>query len=373
FDNCSTTHQKPKSVIRQIIKGATKLNYNPGRSAYKNALKSSLEVLTLREVACEYFNAETPSNVIITKSCTESLNIALRSNIKKNGHIIATIFEHNSVLRTLEFLKHEYNISYSLITPDTNGKINPKDIESNIRKETYLIVTNHVSNVTGTIQNIEEIGKICKKHNLFFVVDGAQSAGHEHIDIKKMNINYLALAGHKGLLGPQGIGLLICNKATPSPLIFGGTGTFSGDLAQPKDLPEGLESGTMSVCNIMGLTAGIKFVKEREEKIRNKIKKITDYIYAEMLKNKQIKLYSPKNSCGVISFSIENMTSNEVTHKLDDFGIATRSGLHCAPKIHEFFNTTNNGLTRIGLSFFNNLRQAKKFIKIINLISNQSN
>ena len=154
FDNCSTTHKKPLKVILSMIKGATKLNYNPGRSAYNNALKSSMEVLNLRESACSFFNCKDPSNVIITKSCTESLNIALRSNIKKNGHIISTIFEHNSTLRTLEYLKKEYNIAYTLVKPQEDGNIHISDIEKEIKNETYLIAINHVSNVTGTIQNI---------------------------------------------------------------------------------------------------------------------------------------------------------------------------------------------------------------------------
>ena len=204
---------------------------------------------------------------------------------------------------------------------------------------------------------------------MIFVVDGAQSAGHENIDMINMHINYLAVAGHKGIMGPQGIGLLICNNAKPSPLIFGGTGTFSNSLVQPKDIPEGLESGTMSVSNIMGLNSGIDFVKKNKIKIKEKITKITKYIYQELKQNSFVTIFSPKNTSGVISFKIKNMTSNEVTFELDKYNIATRSGLHCAPKIHEYLGTTKTGLTRIGISYFNNLKEAKKLIKAINKIS----
>ncbi|MBE5735368.1 MAG: aminotransferase class V-fold PLP-dependent enzyme [Clostridiales bacterium] len=278
LDNCSTTHQKPKCVLKAIKKGLTRYNYNAGRGGYNNAILANLKVLELRDSATIFFGAENSSNVIITKSCTEAINIAIRSSIKPNGHIISTIFEHNSVLRTLDHLSKEHNITYTLLSPNNDGLVSIKDIINNIRENTYMIIVNHISNVTGFKQNITEIGEICKKHNLIFVVDGAQSAGHTNINMREMNINYLSIAGHKGVLGPQGIGLLVCNNTKPAPLIFGGTGTFSESISQPIDIPEGIESGTMSIANIMGLNAGIKYVSKNFKKIENKIQKLTNYL-----------------------------------------------------------------------------------------------
>ena len=372
LDNCSTTHTKPKCVIRAIKKGLTSLNYNPGRAGYSKAIEANMEVLKLRESACRLFNCNDPSNVIITKGCTESLNIALRSNVKQNGHIISTIFEHNSVLRTLEHLKNTYNIGYTLLTPNKEGKIEPNAISSNIKDNTYMVVINHISNVTGTKQDIMSIGQICKTHNLIFVVDGAQSAGHTDLDMTNMNINFLAIAGHKGTLGPQGIGLLLCNKATPKPLLYGGTGTFSSDITQPTDLPEGIESGTMSISNIMGLHAGIEYVHKHSQRIHSKINNLTHYLMLELSKIPNIKIYSPKDSIGVVSINVNNLTSNELSIALDQYKILTRSGLHCAPKVHEFYNTLDTGMTRIGLSHYNTTRHIKKLIKVLKEVSKKS-
>ncbi len=365
LDNSSTTHKKPKCVIRAIAKGLKQYNYNPGRGGYNNAIRANLKVLELRNIATLFFGAEDCTNVIITKSCTEATNIALRSNPKKNGHIISTIYEHNSTLRTLDYLYKNFGISYTLLKPNKDGKICASDVEKSIKQNTYMVAINHISNVTGCVQDIANIGGICKKHNLIYLVDGAQSAGHKDINMRTMNINYLSISGHKGVFGPQGIGLLICNNATPTPLIFGGTGTYSESVTQPIDLPEGLESGTMSMANIMGLTAGIKYTMKHLRKIEEKITKLTLYIVTELSKIKKVKLFSNIDSCGVISFNIEGKTSTEVATELDARGYEIRSGLHCAPKVHEYYKTTNVGMCRVGLSYFNTMRQVKKLVKTI--------
>ncbi len=370
FDNCSTTHKKPKCVISAINKGLKKYNYNPGRASYDNAIKANLKVLRLRDNASLFFGTDSSSNIVITKSCTESLNIAIRSNVRSGGHIISTIFEHNSVLRTLEFLKQNNNIVYTLLKPNKDGFITINEIEKSITPKTYMIVINHISNVVGTKQDIENIGKLCKKHNLIFVVDGAQSAGHTDINMQKMNINYLAIAGHKGVYGPQGIGLLVCKNAKPEPLLFGGTGTYSEKVEQPHDLPEGLESGTMSMANIMGLSKGIEYVTKKRLKIEAKITKLTNYLIDKLKKLDNIVLYSNSNNCtGVVSFNVKGYTSNEIATILNKHGFETRSGLHCAPKVHEHFNTLKTGMVRIGLSHYNSIRQINKLINTLSKIN----
>ena len=368
LDNCSTTHYKPISVIKAILAGNTKYNFNAGRAGYKKAIECNLKVLDLRITAQKYFNAPETSNTIITKSCTESLNIALRSNIKKNGHIISTVFEHNSVLRTLDYLYKNYGITYTLVKPK-NNKIDADCIKEAITDKTYMVVINHTSNVTGNISNIESIGNLCKNKDLIFVVDSAQSAGHLKIDMQNMHINYLAVAGHKGLHGPQGIGLLICNNINPKPLIFGGTGTFSESLTQPTDLPEGLESGTQSMANILGLKAGIVYTSKHQTNHHQKVEKLTKYLIKELQNIPNIIIYSNENSPGVVSFNIKGYTSNEIVEILDKYNIYIRGGLHCAPKIHEYYHTLDTGMCRIGLSFKNNIFQLKKLLRILKIIT----
>ena len=369
LDNCSTTHHKPLSVKMAMLKGIGKYNYNAGRAGYGNAIKASMKVLELRQTACDFFGASDCSNVIITKSCTESLNIAIRSNPKINGNIVTTIFEHNSVLRTLEYMKQTYGISYTLLTPNKFGKITLDSVKNSIQSNTYMVIINHVSNVTGSIQDIEGIGKLCHDNKLIYVVDSAQSGGHKRINVNKCHINYLACAGHKGLLGPQGIGLLICNNAKPNPLLFGGTGTMSDKLQQPTDIPEGIESGTMSVANIMALTAGIKYVNQHLEKFEQHEKILTEYLWKEMNETKNVICYSPSDAVGVISFNINGKTSTEVSQILEQNKIECRSGLHCAPKVHEYYKTLKTGMCRIGLGYNTTLSQIKRLINVIKSIA----
>ena len=184
LDNSSTTHKKPLRVKIALLKSITKYSINPNRVGYKRAIEVSEQVFKCRELFASTLNT-TPENIIFTSGCTMALNMAIFGTAKKNGHIITTIFEHNSVLRTLEQLKTRENVTYTTLEPNKNGTITISEISKNIKPNTYMVIINHTSNVTGTTQNIESIGKFCKKHNLIFLVDGAQSVGHEHIDMKK--------------------------------------------------------------------------------------------------------------------------------------------------------------------------------------------
>lgn len=369
LDNSSTTYKKPFRVKATIIKGILQENLNPSRANYKKAMALSQKIFSCREIISDYFGT-TPENVIFTSGCTEALNLAIKGTAKKNGHIITTSFEHNSVLRVLEHIRKTENVSYTILSPNKNGKFQTNDIIKNIRSNTYMIIVNHVSNVTGTIQNIENIGKIAKKHKLLFLVDGAQSAGHEYINMTDQNINLLTLAGHKGLYSPQGIGALLIKDANVSPIKFGGTGTFSDKITQPTDYPEGLESGTPNVLGILGLKSGVEFVKKNQTKINKKISKLTNYLIYNLNRIKNVTTFYGEESSGIVSFTIKNKDSSEVTDILNEkYNIATRSGLHCAPLLHKYYKTLKNGMTRISISYFNNLRDIKKVIQAIEKIA----
>ena len=367
LDNSSTTYKKPKCVIKAIKLALTKYSANPGRSSHKLSIITNDKIMDCRIKLANYFNLPNIENVIFTSGCTESINLALIGTAKKNCHIVTTYLEHNSVLRTLTQLSKTHNINYTLVKPNDIGIIDPKNIENAITSKTYMIIVNHTSNVLGCTQNITEIGKIAKKHNLLFMVDTAQSGGHENIDIKSQNINLLCGTAHKGFYGPQGVGFLLINNAQVSPIKFGGTGTNSYSIIQPTNYPEALESGTGPNPNIMGLLAGINFVEQNSTKINNKIKSLSKHLIDYLKNEPKITLYSHNLNSGVISFKVNNIDSSEVSNILNDkYKICVRGGLHCAPKVHEFLGTTKPGLVRVSISYFNKTKEINKFIKCLN-------
>lgn len=369
LDNASTTHKKPRAVLKNVRRGLTSLSVNAGRGGYDLSIKAGQEVYKTRAIISEFLHNDTPENVVFTGSCTQAINLGLRGSVKPHGHIITTTFEHNSVLRTLEYMHKKYDVSYSIIEPK-NMVITKEEILAKIRPNTYMITVNHRSNVLGVTQDIEMIGKICKEKKFIFFVDGAQSIGHTKIDMQKCNINMLALAGHKGTFAPQGIGALILNDIKINPIIFGGTGTYSESIIQPTDAPEGLESGTLSLTNILGLQAGVNFATKNSQKIKNKIEKLSAILYEKLTQNPQVIVYSPKENGGVISFNIKGKTSSEVSDILSEkYHICTRSGLHCAPLVHKYKNTLGVGMVRVSLSYFNSYRDITKLIKAVEKIS----
>lgn len=374
LDNASTTRKKPNCVIKTIKKEFKKYSVNSGRGGYALSLESNLKIFELREKVCELFNFNKPENVILTSGCTSSINMCMIGTVKPNKHIIVTIYEHNSVLRTLHYLSKEYNVTYSVAKPNNEGIITSKEIEKLVRKDTYLVIVNHSSNVTGVTNDIHSIGKLCKNLNLKFMVDCAQSAGHTKINVLDDNINLLAFAGHKGLLGPQGIGGFIVNNIDINPTKFGGTGTESEHITQPTTLPDGFESGTHSTINSVALLSSINYIIKNENKINKKINLLLNYLIKELEKINEIKIYSSKNNnIGVISFNIKNLSSSEVGNYLDEnYNICVRTGLQCAPFVHKFYNTTLIGMVRVSLSHFNTIHELKKLIKALKVLINKS-
>jgi len=369
LDNSATTYHKPQKVIREATLGLKKYSINPGRSAYKQAIKTQQKVFECREKLSNMLGT-TPENVIFTSGCTMALNLGIMGTAKKNGHIITTVFEHNSVLRTLEKLKTTHNITYSVVTPNKSGQITNSELSKHIKSNTYMIIINHTSNVTGTTQNIESIGKLCKKNNLLFLVDGAQSIGHEYINMQEFNINLLSVAGHKGLYAPQGIGALLINNCKVEPLIYGGTGTHSDKAKQPTDYPDGLESGTQNIIGILGLSASVDFVTQNQEKINDKISTLTQRLIDGLNKIKYVEVYSGNPNSGVVSFTIKNKDSITVSNLLDEhFNICSRSGLHCALLVHKYYKTIKNGMTRLSISYFNSKSDIDKTIEAVEKIA----
>ncbi len=370
LDNSATTFVKPKEVLRKLNLAVTKCAANPGRSGHKLSIMAASEVESTRQKLAEMFCLESESNVIFTANCSAALNLAILGSVKSGGHVVCTENEHNSVLRPLEHLKAQGKIDYTVARQSKPGGICREDIEKCLRKNTYMVICNHISNVNGDTCDIHAVGELCKEKGLLFLVDGAQSGGHEIINMKKDNISFLALAPHKGFYALQGLGVLLASKPEAlSPIIFGGTGTNSLELVQPEILPERFEVGTIATPAIFALSGGIDFVKENFQQLRDHLDDLTTFLHYE-LSYYPLQIYTTtENAKGVFAFNLPNMHSSEVASLLDEkYGICVRGGYHCAAKKHEALGLLDRGAVRASLSFFTTFSDVQKFILAIKSI-----
>ena len=370
LDNSATTYIKPKEVIKAVTDSLIHYSANPGRSGHKASIKCALKIQEIREKLANHYNATSGENIIFTLNCTQALNLAILGSVKEGGNVICTENEHNSVLRPLEYLKRQGKIDYTVAYQSNPTGITLDDIMPLVKDNTYMIICNHISNVNGSKADIKEIGKYCKSRNIIFLVDGAQSCGHEKIDIKEYNVDYLTIAGHKGFYAPQSIGALVMNdKYRPEPIIFGGTGTNSLELAQPNIYPERLESGTISSPLIIGLGAGLDFVENNFKEIQAKIDDLTTYLNYELNKLNITSYTQPENAFGVVAFNIKNLHSNVVADILNEkYDICVRSGYHCAPLKHKALGTIEQGAVRVSISYFNTFSEIQKVLHAIKQI-----
>lgn len=377
LDNASTTFPKPKAVSEAMYNFLINIGGNPGRSNHDNALETNRLLLEARESIASFFNFNKMENVIFTSNITSSLNILINGILKKGDHVITSSMEHNSVIRPLYSLKENNIIELDIISADSLGFISPADIENKIKENTKLVVITHASNVFGSIQPIREIGEVCKKHNIFFVIDSAQSAGVLNIDFKDFNLSALAFTGHKSLFGPQGTGGFIINddlNSICSPYALGGTGSLSYSLTQPDFLPDKFESGTLNMPGICGLLEGIKFIKnEGLNTIYEKNSYLRSYLLEELHNINNVILYDSiekadsYTSC--VSFNIKGLDTSELSYLLDsDYNIKNRSGLHCSPLAHKTIGTYPSGTVRLSISYFNTKDEIDYAISSINNI-----
>jgi cysteine desulfurase family protein len=377
LDNASTTFPKPKAVSEAMYNFLINIGGNPGRSNHDNALETNRLLLEARESIASFFNFNKMENVIFTSNITSSLNILINGILKKGDHVITSSMEHNSVIRPLYSLKENNIIELDIISANSFGFISPADIENKIKENTKLVVITHASNVFGSIQPIREIGEVCKKHNIFFVIDSAQSAGVLNIDFKDFNLSALAFTGHKSLFGPQGTGGFIINddlNSICSPYALGGTGSLSYSLTQPDFLPDKFESGTLNMPGICGLLEGIKFIKnEGLNTIYEKNSYLRSYLVEELHNINNVILYDSiekadsYTSC--VSFNIKGLDTSELSYLLDsDYNIKNRSGLHCSPLAHKTIGTYPSGTVRLSISYFNTKDEIDYAISSINNI-----
>lgn len=376
FDNAATSYPKPEVVYDSVLEAMKEYGANPGRAGHRLALKAGRGLYETRDILSKLFNIQNPMNLIFTYNCTDSLNLGIKGFLKAGDHVITTSMEHNSVLRPLNHLVKD-GLEVTIVEGDSKGRINYLDIERNIKENTKMIIMTHISNLTGTILPVKKVGQISKKYGIIYMVDGAQSAGVYDIDVEEMNIDLLAFPGHKGLLGPQGTGGLYIRKGLDiKELKEGGTGSNSDSLFQPDIFPDKYESGTPNTPGIIGLGNGVRYVLEEGiNNIRRHEEDLTNYFIEELLKISGVKIYGPLKlgeQAPVVSINIKDADSSEISYILDEeYGIAVRSGLHCAPLAHKTIKTFEQGVIRFSFGVFNTYEEVKLGIKAIKEISRE--
>lgn len=375
LDNAATTYPKPQSVIK-AVDDALKKSANPGRSGHTLSQSTAISVYEVREKLKDMFSAPAVENVVFTLNCTHAINYVLKGLIKSGDRIVTSSFEHNAVMRPLEKLKKQgVHIDIAEAYPD-DKEATVRSFSRLINTNTKLVICTAASNVIGLKMPIKEIGMMCKQFGISFCVDAAQLAGVCDINMKECNIDYLCIAAHKGLYAPMGTGILITKDNRLDTIIEGGTGTASIMLDQPNDLPEMLESGTINVPGIIGLGAGIDFVKSKGfDKIYNHEMGLVKRLYKQLKSTPGVKLYTPEpddNYAPVLSFNINGLNSVDSASKLNSLGFATRAGLHCAPFAHKRIGTIESGTVRICPSVFTSGQDIDKFAAAVRQISAKS-
>ncbi|MBQ4637373.1 MAG: aminotransferase class V-fold PLP-dependent enzyme [Clostridia bacterium] len=357
LDNAATSYPKPKNVIQTMSSVMEKICANPGRSGHNMSIASGSIVSSTRGMIAKLINAPAPENIVFTQNCTEALNLAIKGSLRPGMHVVTTLIEHNSVLRVLKTLEQRGFIRLTVVAPDPNGLVDPEAVMAAVNKRTKLIVMTHASNVLGTVQPIEKIGAYTRNKDIAFLVDAAQSIGILPIDVQRYGIDMLAAPGHKALYGPQGTGFLyISPRLTLNTLKEGGTGTSSQSLYQPMEIPERYESGTLNTPGIAGLFCGVRYVMKNQKRLMEHERELIKYAISSLSKIEGLKLYGSLDTSkkvGVLSFNAGNYQSGQVADHLNEAGIAVRAGLHCAPGVHDFFGTMEQGMVRISVGSFN--------------------
>ena len=357
FDNAATTMRKPDCVVQAVTEALCSMG-NSGRGVHEGALSASRIIYDSRIALAELFGAESPERIAFTANSTQALNIAIKGVLNPGDHVITTTLEHNSVLRPLYELE-ERGVQLTILPADKAGNVRYEDFEQEIRPNTRAIVTTHGSNLTGNLLDIGRLGGIAKKYGLLYIVDASQTAGVFDIDVQQMHIDILCFTGHKGLLGPQGTGgLYVRDGVEVRPLLSGGSGVQTYLRSHPAQMPTALEAGTLNGHGIAGLGAAVRHILDTGmETIRQKEQALMWEFYTQVRQIPGITVYgdfSTQNRCPIVTLNVRDCDSGEVSDALaSEYGIATRSGAHCAPLMHKALGTVEQGAVRFSFSHYN--------------------
>ena len=370
LDNSAATNPKPQEVKNAVSRAMNYYSFNSGRGGYKESVNTSNMIFSCRESLSQMFGFS-PENIAFTQNCTTALNYAIKGIVKPGDHIIISNLEHNAVARPVNALFEKGIIEYDLAEFSFDKEEIINNFKKLIKPNTKLIVCMHASNVFGCVFPIREIGKLAHDNGIIFVVDAAQSAGVLDIDAKRDNIDILCAPGHKGLYAPMGTGFIaLGDNIKLDTIIEGGTGSESMNLAQPDNMPERLESGTLNNVGISGLLAGTRFVNAKGiSNIYKHENRLMQYVYKELSKNQNVTLYTPSFNdfllAPILSFNYKDYPSEKTASLLAEKNIATRAGFHCSKLAHTAFGTQNRGTVRISPSVFTKYSECENFINIL--------
>jgi cysteine desulfurase family protein len=352
LDNAATSFPKPEQVYQAVMRAMRETGASPGRGAYRNAMEAGRILSLTREAIARLCAIPDSSRVIMTHSATESLNLALRGVLVSGDHVITTTMEHNSLVRPLAMLRKQ-GVETTAVTAGSTGLVDPYEVRKALLPHTRMIAVGHVSNVSGTIQPIDDLAAVAREAGALFLLDASQSAGSEPIDVVRTGIDLLAAPGHKGLLGPQGTGFLYVSPSVRiRPLLYGGTGSSSTAEDQPETVPEGCESGTHNLPGIAGLKAGVEFIIEQGvERIKARERELVEDSIQGVQGVAGLQVLGasdPGLRGGLFSFTVTGADPAELAFLLDqNYGIAVRAGLHCAPSAHRTLGSFPGGAVRV--------------------------
>ena len=363
FDNAATTYKKPKSVLKEISECLSHYGGNPGRSGHTLSIKASEKVYSVREKIGRLLSYEHPERISFTHNATYALNAAIFGLVRKKCHVLISDIEHNSVLRPIYKLSYELGVEYSIFKSAAQNLT--EEIERHLRPDTEFIICTLASNVTGKEIPLKTLFHIKKKHQLKLIVDASQILGHKKLDLGRYPCDALCAPGHKALFGIAGCGFSVYGRnAIPEPIVLGGSGNESRNPFMPEHLPERLEAGTLPTPSIAALGAGIDFINSVGiEEIEKKLTDLT-YLTTEMLGDiSGIRIYG--GNCGTVAFNLYDLPPEDIVACLNDHGILSRGGLHCAPLAHSTLGTLEKGSVRISYSYFNKPKEIEKLYKVL--------
>lgn len=358
LDHAATSWPKPPEVFEAMREAMEEAAANPGRGSHRMAVKASRVLYGTRRTLADLFGVKNPNDIALTSNTTEALNLAIKGYLREGDHVIATMIEHNSVRRPLEYLKRTRGVQVDYIPVDEEGQLDVQLIEGAFRSNTRLVVCSHSSNLLGSIIPLVEIGELVKRKGAVLLVDAAQSAGMLDIHVETMHVGMLAFPGHKGLLGPQGTGgLYISPDIDLEPLLHGGTGSQSEAIEQPTVRPDRYEAGTPNTIGYAGLQAGVKKVLEwTPQHIYQHEWELTQYMIEGLQEVGDLRILGPalgQARTGIVAFVSERYSASELAFRLDrEYGIAVRAGFHCTPLAHMASGTEQTGAVRasVGIS-----------------------
>lgn len=369
LDNAATTYHKPEAVVLAAADALRHMG-NAGRGAHAASLGASRMIYDTRQMLAELFHAGDASRVAFTANSTESLNIAIQGILKPGDHVITTVMEHNSVLRPL-YLMEERGVELTILPLGENGLISGEDFERAVQKHTKAIICTHASNLTGDMIDLAEVGDVCRKYGLLFVVDASQSAGVFPVHMEEMGIHILCFTGHKSLMGPQGTGgICVCEGVEVRPLVVGGSGIHSYSKRHPAQMPTALEAGTLNGHGIAGLHAALQFLNETGiDAIRCREQMLMRRFYEGVKDLPGVTVYGNfmcKERAPIVTLNIGDYDSGEIADELAvTYGILTRAGAHCAPLMHGALGTVEQGAVRFSFSYFNTEEEVDRAIEAV--------